>query len=125
MSMSSKKDIIKIISLPVLFASLCCLSPLILVMLGLSSVAFASSLADTLYVQYKWLFRGVGLILLIISFILYLRKSRGICTLDQAMRHKNQIINLFLITLIAAISGYVIWLYVIVEYAGKWLKIWN
>jgi uncharacterized membrane protein len=47
------KEVLKISSLPVIFASLCCLSPLILVALGLSTVSFATSLADTLYDDYK------------------------------------------------------------------------
>lgn len=34
-------DVLKISSLPVVFASLCCLSPVLLVLLGLSTVSFA------------------------------------------------------------------------------------
>lgn len=52
------KDLIKIISLPVLIASLCCLTPVILVLLGVSTISFAASLSNTLYNEHKWLFRG-------------------------------------------------------------------
>lgn len=120
----SFKDILKIVSLPVIFASLCCLSPLILVLFGLSTVAFATSLADTLYGEYKWVFRGVGFVLLIISLVIYLRRQKGICTLDEAKKRRNEIINIFFASLGIAIIGYIIWLYVIVEYAGKLFKIW-
>jgi len=119
------KEIFKLVSLPVIAASLCCLSPVILVLLGLSTASFASSLADTLYGDYKWVFRGTGIILFIIVVIMYLRRQKGICTIDEAKKHRNEIINIVLSTLIVSIIGYVIWLYVIVEYAGKLLHIWG
>lgn len=106
-----------------LVASLCCLTPLVLVMFGLGSVAFAASLADTLYGTYKWAFRLTGLLLLGIGLFLYFR-SRGICTLDDAKRRRNEIINKTLLALIIAIIAYIIFLYVIVHYAGVWLDIW-
>lgn len=121
----SIKEIIKIITGPVLAASLCCLSPAILVLLGLSTASFASSLADTLYGTYKWIFRSVGLLLLLGSFVLYLRKNKGICTLDQAKRRRNEIINGLLLTVIVGIIGYLFFLYVVVHYLGVWLLIWQ
>lgn len=42
------KDTVKIISVSVVIASLCCLLPVILVLFGLSTAAFAGSLANTL-----------------------------------------------------------------------------
>ena|SRR3989344_1904914 len=118
------KDIIKITGLPVFVASLCCFTPLIFVLFGLSSVAFASSLADILYGQYKWMFRTVGFILLAVSLFIYFRK-RGICTIDQAQKNRRQIINTILIAIIVFILGYMIWLYVVVEYIGVFLGIWG
>ena len=119
------KDTLKIISLPVIIASLCCLSPVILVLLGLSTVTFAGSLADTLYGNYKWVFRVVGLLLLIGSLVFYLRRQKNICTLDEAKRRRNEILNIFIVSMIAAVIAYSIWLYIIVEYAGKILNIWK
>lgn len=118
------KDILKITGIPVLFASLCCLTPLILVLFGLSTVAFATSLADNLYGNYKWVFRLIGLVLLGISLFIYFR-TKGICTINQAKKQRKKIINTILIAIIIAILGYVIWLYVVVEIAGKLLGIWN
>jgi len=91
------KELFKIVWLPVLFSSLCCLSPLVLVMFGLVTVSFASSLSDTLYGDYKWLFRGFGLALFALSIYYYIRKQKGICTLDQVKRKKNEIINIVLL----------------------------
>jgi hypothetical protein len=118
------RDALKITSLPVIFASLCCLSPVILVLLGLSTVSFASSLADTLYGEYKWYFRGVGLALLAIALVYYFRRTKGICTLDQVKKRRNEIINIVAISFIVAILGYIFFLYVVVHYVGVFLDLW-
>ncbi len=118
------KEIIKIISMPVLFSSLCCLSPLLLVIFGLSTASFAASLTDTLYGTYRWVFRGVGLLLLAVSLFFYFYKQKGICSLDQAKRRKNEILNIVLVALILGAIAYVFWLYVVVELVGKIYKIW-
>ena len=123
----NKKEIKKyfnIVSLPVIFASMCCLSPLLLVIFGLSTISFAASLSDLFYGTYKWTFRSFGLILLIISLFIYFR-SRGVCTLDKVKRNRNQIINTVLISLIIFIVGYIIFLYVIVHYIGVFYGIWS
>jgi hypothetical protein len=90
---------------------------------GLSGVAFAASLSDTLYGTYKWAFRGFGLLLLAGSLFFYFRQ-KGICTLDQAKRERKKIINTILLVLVVAVFGYIIWLYVILEIIGKLLGIW-
>lgn len=109
--------------MPVVAASLCCLSPVVLVLLGLSSASAAASLADTLYGTYKWVFRGVGLAFLCCSIVLYLR-GRGICTLTAARRHRNEVINTIVLALCAGVAGYFFFLYVVVEAAGWYLGIW-
>lgn len=119
------KDIVKVTSLPVVIASLCCLYPVILVLFGLSTVAFASSLSDILYGQYRWLFRLIGLILLAIAIVIYLRKKEKICTLDEAKKQRNKIVNIIAISVSAAVMGYIIWLYIIVELIGTILGIWK
>lgn len=118
------KNIFKITSWPVLLASLCCLSPVILVLLGVGSVSFASSLADTLYGEYKWAFRGVGLLALLGSLYFYLTRTVGICTIDEAKRRRNEIINYLAISLTVGVLGYLFFLYVVVHYAGVWLALW-
>ncbi|MCA9358181.1 hypothetical protein KC902_02885 [Candidatus Kaiserbacteria bacterium] len=119
------KEVFKISSLPVMIASLCCLSPVILVLLGLSTVSFASSLADTLYGDYKWVFRGIGLLALLGSLWFYLSRKKGICTIDEAVKRRNEIINYIALTLIAGVLGYLFFLYVVVHYIGVWLSLWQ
>ncbi len=119
------KELLRLTGLPVLAASLCCLSPLILVAFGLSTAAFASSLADTLYGDYRWIFRIIGLALLVWSLILYFRRQKWICTLDEAKKRRQEIVNTSLLVLIAGIIGYVIFLYVVVHYTGLPFGIWE
>ena len=119
------KEMLKISGAPILVASLCCLSPVILVVFGIGTVSFASSLADTLYGEYKWYFRVAGLIAMAIALILYFRRTKNICSLDEAKRRRNEIINTIAIALITGIIGYIFFLYVVVHYIGVWFMLWS
>lgn len=123
--MNKLTSILKLTGIPVVMASLCCLAPIVIVLFGLGSISLAASLADTLYGEYKWVFRGVGLVLLTLSVVWYLRREKGICTIDEAKKRRNEIINIFAIAFTAGIVGYILFLYVVVEYAGMWLGIWQ
>lgn len=118
-------EFFKITSIPVLLASLCCVSPIVLILLGLSTVSFASSLGDTLYGTYKWIFRSVGIIALLLSLAVYLRRTKGICTIDDVVRRRNEIINYLALTLIGGVLLYIFFLYVVVHYVGVWLLLWS
>lgn len=122
--MNKLKEILKISSLPVALASLCCLSPVILVLLGISSVSFASSLADTLYGEYKWVFRIVGIIALLGSLAYYLRRKKGVCTIEDVVRRRNEIINYIALTVVLGVLGYLFFLYVVVHYIGVAVSLW-
>jgi len=122
--MGKIKDMFKITGIPVVFASLCCLAPLVLVLLGVSTVAFGASLSDTLYGNYRWAFRGFGVLTLAASLFIYFR-SKGICTIDQAKRKRKFILNTILISFIVFIIGYIIFLYVIIEIIGIQVGIWE
>jgi len=122
--MTRLKEIFKIVSLPVVLASLCCFSPIIIVLFGLGTVSVASTLANDLYGNYAWIFRLGGLALLVVSVIMYLRRTKGICTLDEAKKRKREIFNLVGIILIVSIIGYVVFLYGFLELIGIFLKIW-
>ncbi len=119
------KDIFKISTIPVIVASLCCLSPVIIVLFGLGSVGFATSMADTLYGDYKWYFRVAGLLALVVSATIYIRRTKGICTIDQVKKRRNEIINIIAIAITAGVLGYLFFLYVVVHYAGIFLNIWQ
>ncbi len=92
---------------------------------GVGTVGFASSLADTLYGDYKWYFRIAGLLALVVSLVLYFRRSKGICTIDEAKRRRNEIINIVALSVVAGVIGYVFFLYVVVHYIGVFLDLWK
>lgn len=113
----------RLTALPIFIASLCCLVPVTLVALGLSSVTFAASLTSVLDGKYRWLFILAGLLSLCVSVFAYLRRQ-NICTLDQAKRRKKEVINILAIIFITTALGYVLFFYLIVDGLGHWLKIW-
>ncbi|MAZ56699.1 hypothetical protein CL653_02830 [bacterium] len=119
------KELLKLSGIPVVVASLCCLSPLLIVVFGLGTVTFASSLADTFYGDYKWYFRIAGLVLLAGALLMYIRRQKGICTIDEAKKRRNEIFNLVITTLAIGVAGYFFFLYVVVHYLGVWLGLWN
>jgi len=122
--MNKLKEIWGLTGIPVFIASLCCLAPVVLVMLGLSTVAFATNLTNILDGKYQWAFDLLGLVALGVSLIMYFRK-RGICTIDQAVKHRNEIINKTILVLISGLVIYVIFFYGIINLVGKLLHIWG
>jgi len=118
------KDVFKLTWIPILVASLCCIAPIVLVLLGISTLTFAISLTDLLDVQYRWLFILVAIIVFVIGLVIYFRK-RGICTLDELKRRRNEVINKVIITLVFGILTYYIFFYVILGIIGKSLRLWN
>lgn len=118
------KEAFKVASIPAIIASLCCLSPIILFSLGIVSLSVAGDLANIFYGQYKWIFRGIGLAALLIAFYYYMRRS-GVCTLDEAKRRRNEIINKLALVLIIGVIMYIVFLYVILHYIGVFQGIWQ
>lgn len=57
--------------------------------------------------------------------VMYFRREKGICTIDQAKKKRREIINTTLLVLIVGVLGYVIWLYGVVEIIGVWLGLWD
>lgn len=122
---NQKSFLKKLLPTTAFLAGLCCFTPAVLVLLGLSSVSFAASLADTLYGTYKWVFRGAALLFMLAALFWYFYKKEGICTLDAAKRNRTRIINTVLLAVLIAVVLYILWLYVAVHYLGVWLGIWS
>lgn len=118
------RELLNLTGLPIFIASLCCITPIVLVLFGLSTVAFAASLTNLLEGKYQWAFILVGLIALTISLIFYFRKT-GICTIDQVQKHRNEIINKTILSLLAAGVGYYIFFYILLDFIGRKLGIWS
>ena len=113
----SGKGILLVSGLAGLVGGLCCTTPVVLVLLGLASVSAANDLGNNLYGAHRWIFRGVALAFLVLALVIYFRR-KGVCTLDQARRQRNAIINTSLVALISAIGIYILWTYVVVQYWG-------
>jgi hypothetical protein len=116
-SNGDRRAILLFSSLGAFIGGLCCLTPIAAVLLGLSTVAAANSLGNSLYGEYKWHFRAAAAIFLTAALVVYFRK-RGICTLDQARRQRNRILNTVILTVLAAVSVYTIWNYIVLHYWG-------
>ena len=80
MDEKQKKFFKRVVPTMAFLGGLCCFTPIVLVLLGLSSVGFAASLADTLYGTYKWAFRGVALALLLAALGWYFYKKENVCS---------------------------------------------
>lgn len=114
---NDRKGIFIISTLAGVIGGLCCLTPVVLALLGVASISVAADLGNVLYGEYRWAFRGTALAFLALALWVYFRK-KGICTLDQARRQQNRIINTSLVVLLAAIGSYIFWTYVALHYGG-------
>ena len=92
----------------------CCVSPVVLVLLGIATAAEAVTLGDTLYYGYAWFFRAFGLAVAVTAVVLYLRRRR-ICTLAGARRSWR-----LLAVLVVAGVGTYIGLFWFTKYLGIW-----
>ena len=118
------KELLGLSGIAAFFASLCCVTPIVIVLLGIGSVSFAAGLGNILYFDYRWVFISMGIITLALAYVLYLRK-KGICTLNEAKRKRQKILNQVILLLALAIVTYLIFNYVILEFIGYWLGIWD
>lgn len=100
-----------------LMASLCCVTPIVMVSLGLASVTVANNWGNLLYGEYKWHFRLVALGLVVLALVVYFR-SQGVCTVDQAKRQRNRIANVAMLVLLAFNAIYIFWNYVVLHAWG-------
>lgn len=97
-----------------LVAITCCVSPVVLALLGIATAAEAVSLGDTLYYTYGWFFRAAGIAAAAAAVIIFLRGRRE-CSLHGAYRYRRMIAVL-------AVSG--IATYAALFWFTKYLGIW-
>ena len=104
-------------------ASMCCLPSVVLVTFGLASVSTAAALSNKLYWGEDgfWWFRPTMLLIaftfIVIGLIIHFR-SRGICTLDQAIRERRKVVNTTLLVLLISYVAYLLLNYVILTEIG-------
>jgi hypothetical protein len=94
-----------------LLGSLCCVGPLVLVLIGLSGVSGAMALSGTWTQQYRWtLFIPLAVLFLSGSIYFHIRKKAGVCNLKTIRHYKTFVIT----TIIFSMIIWVLLLYVIV-----------
>lgn len=89
----------------------CCVSPVVLYLVGAASATTAVSLGNTLYYDYGWYFRGAGLVLGGSAVYIYLRR-RDACDLRGVRVHWRTI---------AAAGGIAVGTYVALYALTTWL----
>ncbi|MCI0438151.1 MAG: hypothetical protein L0177_03360 [Chloroflexi bacterium] len=77
-----------------LAAIACCVSPVVLALIGVATAAEAVTLGDTLYYGYGWWFRGAGFLIAGCAIYLHLRRRRS-CSLRGAYHHRRLLAILF------------------------------
>ena len=97
-----------------LTAITCCVSPVVLVLLGVATAAEAVTLGDTLYYDYGWYFRGAGFGIAALAVYLFLR-GRGVCNVRGAYRYRRM-----LIVLVASGAATYAGLFWFTKYLGIW-----
>ena len=97
-----------------LVAITCCVSPVVLALLGVATAAEAVTLGDTLYYTYGWYFRAAGLAVAALAVILFLR-GRGVCNVRGAFQYRRM-----LIVLVASGAATYAALFWFTKYLGIW-----
>lgn len=80
-----------------ILASLCCVGPVVLVLLGLTGVSTALSIG-----KYTWLFATISAILLLVAIIVYL-KQKNCCNAKGVKQHWKIMLISFVILVILLI----------------------
>jgi len=85
---------------------LCCISPVILVLLGLSTVTAAIAMGNNLFYNYKLYFIGASVIFLVIALALYLKQKKQ-CSISGVRKN----LNLIILSVFIAILTYTFFYY--------------
>ncbi len=80
-------------------AILCCVSPVVLFLLGISTAAEAITLGDRLYYGYTWYLRGAGLAVATVATVIYLRRRRS-CSLRGAAAHWPTLLGIAIVMVV-------------------------
>lgn len=117
-----KEDIVELaplVGISAIISSLCCLPSVIWVLFaGSSAIVAADSLSNELYYSsFRYLLYAISFVLLMGGVILYFR-NKGICTLNDAKKNKNRIINTTLMVFSLSIVVYLIWNFLVLELLG-------
>lgn len=94
-----------------LVGMLCCVTPVVLVLFGLTTATAAVSLATRWYAEYTWYLRGAAALLATAGILLQLRKHNA-CSLRGARANVNLIVTTAVVGVLAygALYWFTTWL---------------
>ena len=104
--MKEKKSIFTLGAIAGTIGILCCVSPIVLVLLGLSTVSAAIALGNNLFTNYKIYFISASVLFLAVAITFYLKKKNQ-CSLSGVRKNLNMII----FTVFVAVLVYIFWYY--------------
>ena len=109
----------KLIGASAFAASLCCVPSVVWVLFaGSSAIVAADQLSNDLYFGIgRWLLYLVALAMAGAGLTIHFRRE-GICTLDDAKRERQRIVNTSLAVITAVIVLYLVWDYIILQLIG-------
>lgn len=114
----SNHSLFKFAFIAAFVSSLCCISPIFFVLLGLASASAAAYWGNYLFFGYWDRFLAIGFLLMAWGLLIYWRR-RGICTFDAAKRQRRKIINSILLAIPLFLG-----LYVLLEIVSELIWIW-
>lgn len=94
-----------------LVGMLCCVTPAVLVLFGLTTATAAVSLATRWYAEYAWHLRGMAVLLAVAGIMIHLRR-RNACSLQGARANLNLVVTTFVVGVLtyAALYWITTWL---------------
>lgn len=94
-----------------LVGMLCCVTPAVLVLFGMTTATAAVSLATRWYAEYAWHLRGTAALLALAGIIIHLRR-RNACSLRGAQANLSLIVITFVVGVLAygALYWFTTWL---------------
>ncbi len=99
MGIKDIKTAIGLGSLAGVIALFCCVAPIVLVLLGLSTVSAAIALSYFWYDNFKWVFLSSSALFLIASVTLYLRAKKQ-CSISGIRKNVNFILAIVIIAIL-------------------------
>jgi hydrogenase-4 membrane subunit HyfE len=116
---SDQRSLGRWVGLSALTASLCCLPSVVWVLFaGSSAIVAADQLSNDLYFSWvRFALYGVSAAMLATGLVIYFR-NQGICTLEEAKRERQKVVNTTLALFTATILVYLVWNYFILEIVG-------
>lgn len=122
---TQQKYILKrVIPCTAFIGGLCAFIPIMLVMLGITTVTVGATLADTLVGQYEWVFVGSAVLFLMGAFIWHFYKVENIRSFDVLKKNGKRVIVFTLFTVAISVATYYLWAYIIMGKLGSFLGIW-